>query len=302
MAYDVAGLFTRLYNWVNDRDNGTRIEASRMDAEMDGFKDAFNLAFLRDGRATATGNFKLGGYSITGVGAGAAATPSYSFSGDTTTGIYSSAASKVSVAIAGSRRFEVNSSGFSGYGGTYLLGADLPTNTVLTEDGSSSAYINFKISGVEYGYVGAYGLFPSTLVVNGTIGINLHVAGSTVFQVAANYVASLKPLGYLTGVSVGGTVTQITNRTTAVTLNKAAGEITLVSAAGSASWNTFTVNNILVTAVDRIIVNQKSGTDKYQIHITRVAAGAFDITFATTGGTTVEQPVFGFALIKSTNN
>lgn len=104
-------------------------------------------------------------------------------------------------------------------------------------------------------------------------------------------------IGYTTG--VGGAVTQATSRTTGVTLNKLCGAITLVSAAGSATWATFTVTNSTVAATDTIRVNQKSGTDKYQIHVTAVGAGSFDITFATTGGTTTEQPVFNFSVIKA---
>lgn len=103
-------------------------------------------------------------------------------------------------------------------------------------------------------------------------------------------------LGYGTG--SGGTVTQATSRTTGVTLNKPTGAITLVSAAGSTSWQSFTVTNSLVAVTDVVRVVQKSGTDKYMIHVTNVAAGSFQITFATTGGTTTEQPVFNFAVIK----
>lgn len=103
-------------------------------------------------------------------------------------------------------------------------------------------------------------------------------------------------IGYATG--AGGTVTQMTDRTTGVTLNRPSGAITLVSAAGTTSWQTFTVTNSVVAATDTIIVNQKSGTDLNQIHVTAVAAGSFDITFATTGGTTTEQPVFNFAVLK----
>lgn len=104
-------------------------------------------------------------------------------------------------------------------------------------------------------------------------------------------------LGYGTG--SGGAVTQGTSRTTGVTLDKTNGAITLVSAAGTATWQTFTVTNATVAATDTIIVNQKSGTDLYQIFVTNVAAGSFKISFATTGGTTTEQPVFNFAVIKA---
>lgn len=103
-------------------------------------------------------------------------------------------------------------------------------------------------------------------------------------------------LGYGTG--SGGTVIQTGSRNTGVTINKPTGSITLVSAAGSASWNSFAVTNSTVAATDTIIVNQKSGSDQYQIFVTNIVAGSFTLTFATTGGTTIEQPVFNFSVIK----
>ena len=103
-------------------------------------------------------------------------------------------------------------------------------------------------------------------------------------------------VGYATG--AGGAVTQLTSRTTGVTLNKTSGAITLFSAAGSATAASFTVTNSTVAATDVIILNQKSGTDLYDLLVTAVAAGSFRITFLTTGGTTTEQPVFNFAVIK----
>jgi hypothetical protein len=104
-------------------------------------------------------------------------------------------------------------------------------------------------------------------------------------------------VGYGTG--AGGAVTQGTSRTTGVTINKTSGAITLFSAAGSATAATFTVTNSTVAETDVIILNQKSGTDLYDLKVTAVAAGSFNITFNTTGGTTTEQPVFNFAVIKA---
>ncbi|MBT8145480.1 MAG: hypothetical protein KJN90_01425 [Gammaproteobacteria bacterium] len=104
-------------------------------------------------------------------------------------------------------------------------------------------------------------------------------------------------LGYASG--SGGAVTQITSRTTPVTLNTISGAITLLSAAGSATYATFTVNNSTVAATDTIIVNCKSGTNKYKTHVTRVASGLFDISFATTTGTATDSPVFNFSVIKA---
>lgn len=103
-------------------------------------------------------------------------------------------------------------------------------------------------------------------------------------------------VGYATG--AGGAVAQGTNRTTGVTLNKTTGSITLFSAAGTTVATTFIVTNSTVAATDVIILNQKSGTDLYDLMVTNVAAGSFNITFRTTGGTTTETPVFNFAVIK----
>lgn len=101
------------------------------------------------------------------------------------------------------------------------------------------------------------------------------------------------------GYSSGGAVTQASSRTTGVTLNSTSGAITLVSAAGSATPASFTVTNSKVAATDTIIVVQKSGTDLYNLHVTAVAAGSFRITFFTTGGTTTEQPVINFAIVRA---
>lgn len=104
-------------------------------------------------------------------------------------------------------------------------------------------------------------------------------------------------VGYRTG--AGGAVTQATSRTTGVTLNNVCGAITLFTAAGSATATTFTVTNSAVAATDTIVVNQKSGTNLYVTLVTAVAAGSFNITFYTTGGTASDAPVFNFAVIKA---
>ena len=103
-------------------------------------------------------------------------------------------------------------------------------------------------------------------------------------------------IGYSTG--AGDNIEQGTNRTTGVILNAVTGHITLFSAAGSATPASFTVTNSSVADADTIIINQNSGTDLYHILITDVADGSFQITFFTTGGTTTEQPVFNFCIIK----
>lgn len=107
-------------------------------------------------------------------------------------------------------------------------------------------------------------------------------------------------IGYPWG--MGGKVTQGTSRTTAVTVNNYAGQITLVSAAGSTTPFSFTVNNAKVGADDIIVLNQDSGTDKYRLHVTSVADGSFEITASTLSGTTTEQPVIAFMIFKNDIN
>jgi hypothetical protein len=49
-----SGTFTRVHDFTDDRDNGIRIQASRMDAEMDGIATGLSTALLKDGTQTAT--------------------------------------------------------------------------------------------------------------------------------------------------------------------------------------------------------------------------------------------------------
>jgi hypothetical protein len=129
----------------------------------------------------------------------------------------------------------------------------------------------------------------TTPVIGAATGTSLAATGAITSSGTAG-------IGYVIG--AGGAITQGTSRTTGVTLNKTTGSITLFSAAGSATAATFTVTNSTVAANDVIILNQKSGTDLYDLMVTAVAAGSFNITFRTTSGVTTETPVFSFAVIK----
>lgn len=133
-------------------------------------------------------------------------------------------------------------------------------------------------------------------VVRGVLAVG---AGSGMASATSGYGVEVKSgaIGYGTG--TGGTVTQASSRTTGVTLNTQCGAITLVSAAGSTTEATFTVTNSVVAATDTILLSQKSGTDKYILTPSAVAAGSFNITFRTFSGTTTEQPVFNFVVFKA---
>ena len=71
MPFDENGNFTRLYGktgWQDDRDANTKILASRHDDDANDTADALNQIFLADGRKPASGDFKMGGYRVGGLG------------------------------------------------------------------------------------------------------------------------------------------------------------------------------------------------------------------------------------------
>lgn len=150
----------------------------------------------------------------------------------------------------------------------------------------------------------AYGFYSAVNVASGggtTWGLyaagnaNNFMAGS-LFCGSNVLINSVSGLGYSAG--AGGTVTQATSRTTGVTLNKPTGAITLFTAAGSATAASFTVTNNMVAATDVPLLSVKSGTNKYLAFVTAVAAGSFEVTFYTTGGTASDAPVINFIVPK----
>ena len=73
MAFNGAGVFQRLYNWVTDAANSINITDTRMDAEMDGFATGLSNCMTRDGQSPPTANIPMGGYKLTGLAAGTTA-------------------------------------------------------------------------------------------------------------------------------------------------------------------------------------------------------------------------------------
>ena len=72
MAFDGSGTYSRVHNWVTDRDAGTVITASRMDAEDDSLVTALNLCLLKDGQQDPTASLPMAGFKHTGGGEPAA--------------------------------------------------------------------------------------------------------------------------------------------------------------------------------------------------------------------------------------
>lgn len=113
-------------------------------------------------------------------------------------------------------------------------------------------------------------------------------------------ISATSSLGYATG--AGGTVTQATNKSTGVTLNKLVGQITTNNAALNAGVAvSFTWNNSLLAATDIPLVSMKSGGSaaSYTFTVDAVAAGSCVITIRNyTAGNLSEALVLNVAVIK----
>lgn len=113
MAYDGAGIFTRVHNWTADKVALIKIQSVRMDAEFDNFAQGMNEVILRNGVTPFTGNLKLGGNKITGLGSGVVASPAIQGETDATTGIWFPAAGVLAFSAAGVERARASAVGFS---------------------------------------------------------------------------------------------------------------------------------------------------------------------------------------------
>jgi hypothetical protein len=59
------------------------------------------------------------------------------------------------------------------------------------------------------------------------------------------------------------------------------------------------MTNTTIAQADTIILNQRSGTNLYNLLVSNVQAGSANITVFTTGGTVTEAPVINFAVFKA---
>lgn len=117
--------------------------------------------------------------------------------------------------------------------------------------------------------------------------------------IGAQYVLTSEQLGYTTDAQ--GTVTQATSKSTGVTLNKSAGQITMNNAALASVTNvTFTLTNSLISVNDIVILNVSGGATAgaYNCWVSGLSAGAVSITVRNiSGGSLSEAVVLNFALI-----
>ncbi len=158
---------------------------------------------------------------------------------------------------------------------------------------------------------GGTGVATALSIGTGSVSVdNIKLDGNVISTTDTNGNLTLTPngtgevqltgkFGYSTG---GGTVTQTTNKTTAVTLNAKSGQITMNNASMSSNTTAgFTLTNSFVAATDVVIVNIASGAtaDGYILTVDAVAAGSCRISVRhNSGGALGEALVLNFVVIK----
>jgi len=119
--------------------------------------------------------------------------------------------------------------------------------------------------------------------------------------IGADRIYSAGELGYT--VAAQGTVTQATDKSTAVTLNKGAGQITTAAAAlAGTTAVSFTLNNTYISSNDLIILNISGGAVAdpvaYTVYVSSMTAGSAVITLRNLTATSrSEALVLNFAVI-----
>lgn len=124
------------------------------------------------------------------------------------------------------------------------------------------------------------GTNTNTLEIKDEVAAAVRILISSTGAVSApgGFTSSGGGVGYSTG--AGGTVTQITSRTTTVVLNKLCGNITMFSAAHAAqTFFTFTLTNSFIAATDFLAIEHISATNGAAWNFATVcAAGSATIT------------------------
>jgi len=172
------------------------------------------------------------------------------------------------------------------------------SNTIFNFSTLTVPFINSTTSNVS----GTSNLVGSTFatIINATN--NVSVANTLT---STNVYAS-GAVGYRGPTGTGGTVTQLTNRNTGVTLNRPCGTITLASEAiPAAQLNTFTFTNSFISATDFVAVNHSSGgfLASYLISVTPAAGSAtINMRNPNTFTITAAAAVLQFVVIKSINS
>ena len=173
---------------------------------------------------------------------------------------------------------------------------------------TNTAYTLTLPAAVSLGTTGIQGYAANviTFAATGTYQFEFSTVDSgttiTIFDLNRPLLGSVESaVGYSTG--TGGAVTQATDKSTGVTLNKRCGQITMNAAAlAAAAEVSFTLTNSAVAATDVVMVSIASGATAgaYSVQCDAVAAGSCRISVGNRStGSLSEAIVLNFVVIKA---
>lgn len=159
MAFNGAGVFQRVHNWVADKAANIKITASRMDTEMDGFATGLSNCVTKDGQTNPTADLPMSSQKHTGVAnadardqygavgqiqdsaylyAAVSGTDTYTMNLSPAITAYAAGQSFVGLvtnANTGAATLNVNSVGAKNIldvGGSALVAGDIPANSIIS--------------------------------------------------------------------------------------------------------------------------------------------------------------------------
>lgn len=319
MAFNGSGVFNRIYNWVNDKNNGIDITSSRMDGEDNGFATGLSTCLTKDGQQTATAKipFAVG----IGFNVGSNSTPSISVIGDATTGFFQAATGGVSFASLGNQVLDMTSAGTVYHGsssGTVTLGAqtaagtgtifNLPNTTgsngqLLQTDGSgNSKWVNVTSGSgtVNSATAGQIAYYPTTTnAVSGDANLTIS-NGALTIGAAGSQAGTLLLAG-----SSSGNTTLAGQNSGGGTMTFPAGSDTVVTLAASQTLTNKTLTaaalgSSTATTQTALTSNTTVATTAYCDNA--VAAGGGLILLATVNASAQASLTFNSTYLTSTYN
>jgi len=144
----------------------------------------------------------------------------------------------------------------------------------------------------------AIGVAYSDQIISGGTVDNSPIGLATPSTIEGTTVYADTEIGY--GTPAQGAVTQLTSKSTGVTLNTSAGQITMNAASLATVTNvTFTLTNSLLSAKDVLILNVTNGTSgAYNAWVSSMSAGSATITLRNISANPLaEAVVLNFAII-----
>jgi hypothetical protein len=250
MPFDGSGNFTRNYNFQQDRDNGIKILAARMDGEFDNFATGMNLVFFRDGRVPLSADLRMGINRITGLADGSVASPAIKFNTDASTGPYLDGLSRYGISVNGVQRSVHTSAGVDITGNLTATGTISEGGTLLSTKYAPYSNPNFATNVSISGAGGALTMIPR----DGTTG-NTIVYSNTANQLRFQQAGTDQLVVTSSGVTIAPNATMSGNLTVNGTLTGAStgkfqGSVTVDGASNSFRSLFFTASGGAVASVD----------------------------------------------------